>query len=69
MLAEDQYEVLWERSRPAGGQQVGMDEGIITVRHKETGITIVLPPTSMRSQHKRKTEALWALEYLVQTVG
>lgn len=61
----DQCEVKLERSRPAGGQQVGCDPGKITVTHVETGVQIVIPPLGRTSQHKRLLAALDALEYLL----
>lgn len=61
----EQCDVTLARARPAGGQQVGTDPGIITVMHRDTGISVTLPPLGRTSQHKRVLAALDAIEYLL----
>lgn len=63
----EQCDIKLERSRPLGGQQVGTDPGVITVTHRETGVSVTLPPLTQRSQHKRVLAALDAIEYLLES--
>lgn len=58
-----QCEVKTERVN-RGGQHVGNDV-TITVMHKETGVSVVLPPICGRSQHKRVQAGLDVIEYLL----
>mgnify|MGYP007071617351 FL=1 len=58
-----QCEISSER-RLKGGQHVG-DDVTITIKHTETGLTVVLPHCLGRSQHKRVQAGLDAIEYLL----
>ena len=62
----EQCAIATEPSRPKGGQHVGTDPLIITVTHRDTGISVRLPPNHERSQHKRVLAALDAIEYLLE---
>lgn len=51
-----------------GGQYVGTDSMLITITHRETGIKVVLPQLTKKSQHKRVEAGLDVIEYLLNVL-
>ena len=68
MTIREECDIRTTNARPPGGQHVGTDPLILEVVHRETGITIKLPPVTQRSQHKRLIAAFDAMEFLLASV-